>query len=193
VKRTRLDRAVFSHHNDDHGFDAVLVDKNGKLTVIEAKAGTGKTQSAIRLFIDGSGDELEYMSVKSDPPWTMGKFGRSKPRVLVEGDTEQALFSALRADGAGARLGRLGFAPPRLADLLISLIPLKHRETLAGDLEEDYWTRFIPRHGLRMARVLYCVQAIYAFLGFLARPLTGIVGIHWVAKVIDYIISRLLK
>ena len=83
--------------------------------------------------------------------------------------------------------------PPKLADFLISLIPIKHRENPAGDLEEDYWNRLIPRHGLRKARFLFWAQVAYALLGFLARPLAQIAGIGWIARLIEILVHKMMR
>ena len=84
-------------------------------------------------------------------------------------------------------------APPQFADFLISLIPAKHRINLLGDLERDYWNRFLPRHGVKMARCLYVFHTIYAFLGFLVRPLGGIVGLAWIRKLIEILAHKMMK
>jgi hypothetical protein len=51
--------------------------------------------------------------------------------------------------------------PPRQARLLLRYaLPLKHQEDLIGDLEEEYYTRWLPEEGLREARRLYWSHAI---------------------------------
>lgn len=119
-----------------------------------------------------------------------------KTAVLVEGKPEQALLYALGARSVFLTAGALGpFSPdpPHFAGLLVSLIPLKHRVNLPSALEQDYRNRLIPKHGLRKARVLYWIQVIYALLEFLARPLAGIVGIGWIAKLIDILIRKIMR
>ncbi len=83
--------------------------------------------------------------------------------------------------------------PPRLAEFLLSLVPLKYRENLLGDLEEEYRTRLLPRHGLRKAQLYYCVQALFSIAAFLARPLVGIFGNHWIGKIVEYVETKLLS
>jgi hypothetical protein len=110
-------------------------------------------------------------------------------RIILEGDADQAVWNAIAAHSlpvkAEGEFNPLALVePPRAAQFLVSLVPIKHRENLLGDLEEEYRTRFIPQHGLRKAAFLYWLQAIYAFVGFLARPLLGIVGIGWPASLL---------
>ena len=145
--------------------DAAFEHENVNRLLINAKPGTGKTD----LFI----------------------------RAIVQGKTEQALLHALAARSvfldAGVDLPPLALDPPRSAEFFISLIPMKYRENLIGDAEEEYWTRSLPRFGPRKARLIFWTQAIHAWLMFLARPLAGIAGLAWVGKIVDAIISKLLK
>lgn len=155
-------------HSD---FDLVIVDGRN-VVVFDTKVGGGQFPALLR-------------------------YGVGKTGIFAEGKTEQALLCALRARLVlltdGAELGPLSLDPPDLADFFISLIPIKHRANLAGDLEEEYWTRLIPRHGLRKARFLYWIQAIYALLGFLVRPLAGVAGIRWIRKAIEILIHKLMR
>lgn len=180
MKRRRPPRVFISsgNHDIDQGFDLVVVRDNRNVVVIDAKAGTGQFPALTQ-------------------SWVQGKYGVGKTTLIVEGKTEQALWYALAARSVfvdiGVDLPPLALDPPQLADFLISLIPVKHRQSLPGDLEEDYRNRLIPRHGLRTARFLYWVQVIYAFSGFLARPLAGIVGIGWIGRLIEILIRWLMK
>jgi len=58
---------------------------------------------------------------------------------------------------------------------------------------EEYSTRSLPRFGVRKARLIFWIQAIHASLIFLARPLAGIAGLAWIGKIIDALLSKLLK
>ena len=49
-------------------------------------------------------------------------------------------------------------APPKLATLLVLLIPKKNREHILGDLDEEYRTVLVPRYGLRTAKLWYWWQ-----------------------------------
>jgi hypothetical protein len=44
---------------------------------------------------------------------------------------------------------------PKGAELLIFLLPPQYRESFAGDLEEDFHTRLVPRFGHRTAAWIY--------------------------------------
>jgi hypothetical protein len=158
--------------------DATTVDEDGKIVMIEAKAGTGQ-------FPASAGS------------WLQDKYGFGKMTLIGEGKTEQALLRFLAAKSLvldiGVDIPPLAVDPPQLANFLISLIPAKHRENLLGDLEYDYCQRFIPRHGLRMANVLYWFHVLYAVLGFLARLLAGIAGIGFIRKAIEIFVHWLIK
>jgi hypothetical protein len=180
MKRRGSPRVFISsgNHNVDQGVDLAMVDDNGNVVVLDAKAGKGQFFALAQSLVQG-------------------KYGAGKTRLFVEGQSEQALLHALGASsvlfGTGVDLPPLALNPPRLADFLISMIPVKHRENLAGDLEQDYRNRLIPRHGLRTARFLYWVQVIYAFSGFLARPLARIAGIGWIGRLIEIGIHRMMR
>jgi len=180
MKRRRPPRVFISSgsHDTDEDFDLVVVRDIRNLVVFDAKAGTGQFPSLTQ-------------------SWVRGKYGVGKTTLIVEGNTEQATLYALAARSVlmdtGAELPPLALDPPQLAEFLLALIPVKHRENLQGDLEQEYRNRFIPRHGLRKARFLYWVQVIYAFLGFLARPLAGIVGIRWIGRLIEILIHWIMR
>ena len=49
--------------------------------------------------------------------------------------------------------------PPKMATLLVLLIPKKNREHILGDLDEEYRTILMPRYGRRTANLWYWWQA----------------------------------
>ena len=74
-------------------------------------------------------------------------------------------------------------APPREAKLLLRYaLPRKHQEYIIGDLEEAYYTEWLPEHGARQARRLYWWHAIRSIAPMLwtavkrSGIITGIVG-----------------
>jgi hypothetical protein len=141
------------HHGFHRAADRISVDHKGDYVLIDAKAGSGKTA----LWAQAA---------------TKGKFygGGYPKRIFVEGDSDQAIFNFIDGDPPYSRNVRHFLQkPPKTAGLLLSFIPVKYRDNLLGDLEEDYWTRLVPKHGLRWARVCYWFQAIYALSAFLAR------------------------
>jgi len=178
VKRAAIETVILTHPERDHVSDIALVGENGKIVVFDCKAHSMESHIA--------------------PGWLRrAKSGSGKSALFVEGKAEQVLFYALAANSVimdvGIDFPPLISEPPKLAECLISLIPVKHREDLAGDLEEDYWNRFVPRHGARVARRLYWLHAVYAFLGFLARPLAGIAGLGFIRKLVEILMHRMTK
>jgi hypothetical protein len=116
------------------------------------------------------------------------------PRILCEGKSDQAIFELLFAPHHGSALaGDMIPEPPKLAEFFMLLLPMKYGEELVGCAEEEYWSRSLPRLGARKARVIFWAQMIHAWLIFLARPFAGIAGLAWVGKVVEAILSKLLK
>lgn len=116
------------------------------------------------------------------------------PRILCEGKSDQAMFEWLLAPHHGSALeGDMISEPPKLAEFFMLLLPMKYREELVGCAEEEYRTRSLPRLGARKARVIFWAQMIHAWLIFLARPFAGIAGLAWVGKVVEGVLSKLLK
>jgi hypothetical protein len=112
--------------------------------------------------------------------------------VLFEGQAEHALFLCA-SHHASAAATYFRAKPPHLAEFLMLLLPMKYRENLIGDAEEEYWTVSLPKFGVRKARFIFWTQAIHASLMFLARPLAGVAGLAWLSKIIEAVISKLLK
>jgi hypothetical protein len=54
--------------------------------------------------------------------------------------------------------------PPRFAELFLYLVPLRLRETIIGDLAEEFTADLIPKYGLSTARCLYCGQVLTEIL-----------------------------
>jgi hypothetical protein len=62
---------------------------------------------------------------------------------------------------------------PTLATFLLLLIPIRDRKNLAGDLEEEFHTKVVPRYGLRWARVYYYWQVAFELATALTRGIPG--------------------
>jgi hypothetical protein len=88
---------------------------------------------------------------------------------------DEHMASLFRADldPAGETLGRLHLLraresqatppapPPRHAERLLNyVLPRARREEILGDLEEDYYTKWLPKYGAQEARRLYWADAI---------------------------------
>lgn len=116
------------------------------------------------------------------------------PIILCEGKSDQAMFEWLSVPHHGSvSAGDIVPDPPKLAEFFMLLLPMKYREELVGCAVEEYWTRSLPRLGARKARVIFWAQMIHAWLIFLARPFAGIAGIAWVGKIVEAVLSKLLK
>jgi hypothetical protein len=172
-----IEKLIVTHPDDDHGIDAMFTRPDGSIVLAQAKPGTEKSALLAQAAARGR--------------FYRGDCPESAPGVSIEGEVDNQLFEYLLVDAPFARTQVLG--PPRLADFLMSLIPLKHRANLPGDLEEDYWNRFLPRHGLKKARFLFWAHVVYSILGFLVRPLAGIAGLGWIRKFVEQIIHLIIK
>jgi len=117
------------------------------------------------------------------------------PRIFLAGKSDQVLFETLLAvpHHGSASAGDIVPDPPKLAEFLMLLLPMRYREELVGCAEEEYWTRSLPRLGARRARVIFWAQMIHAWLIFLVRPFAGIAGLAWVGKIVEAVLSKLLK
>ena len=76
-------------------------------------------------------------------------------------------------------------SPPRPAKFMLLLIPLRQREHLLGDLEEEFRTTLVPEYGLRWARIYYYWHVWIEIASAVARGLKG--------AVIGYLISKFTK
>lgn len=163
---------VVTHPDADHGIDFRIVGNDGNLILAQAKA---HTEHVPELDLSGSGPVLI-----------------ERPRRVLTG-TQLIWYAHNGPSSAGrnARNQELGFEPPALAQFLLALVPVRHRETMLGDLEEEYWTRLVPKYGFRKARFWYWVQASYEIGGFITRILAGIAGIAWIRKLLEELVHRI--
>jgi len=75
--------------------------------------------------------------------------------------------------------------PPQLATFLFLLIPIRQREHLLGDLEEEFRTRLVPEYGPRWARLYFYWHVVIELTTALTKAATG--------AVLGFAISRLTK
>lgn len=114
--------------------------------------------------------------------------------IQFEGNSDRILFKTLLAiPHHGSTALDISSEPPKLAEFLMLLLPMKYRKELVGCAEEEYWTRSLPRLGPRRARVIFWTQMIHAWLIFLARPFAGIAGLAWVGKIVEAVLSKMLR
>lgn len=67
--------------------------------------------------------------------------------------------------------------PPRFASFLLLFVPDRDREALFGDMEEKYWMRYLPEHGLRKARWVYRWQVGVTIFDFLWAKAMRVLGL----------------
>jgi len=63
--------------------------------------------------------------------------------------------------------------PPLLAEFCLLLIPLRQREHILGDLQEEFSTVVVPKHGIARARLYYCWQVLVEVLRAIANAAKG--------------------
>jgi len=63
--------------------------------------------------------------------------------------------------------------PPKPAEFLLLLIPIRQREHVLGDLEEEFRTILIPKYGIRVARLIYWWHVLLELGKALTTGLTG--------------------
>lgn len=52
---------------------------------------------------------------------------------------------------------------PKVAEFFLLLLPIRDREHLLGDLEEEFRTILVPKYGIKIASVLYTWQVAIEF------------------------------
>ncbi len=102
--------------------------------------------------------------------------------VLFEGNHDADLLDYLLRDFS---LRGQPLRPPLLARFLLLLIPLRQREHILGDLEEEFKTILLQDYGLRWACVYYYWHVSIEVLTAVAHGLKG--------AVIGYLISKFTK
>jgi hypothetical protein len=78
----------------------------------------------------------------------------------------------------------LGPSPLAAAErILCYILPKRRREEILGDLEEDYWTTFLPKYGPRKARRMYWSQFIRSVAAIVPwsvwAAIVGAIGWIW--------------
>ena len=144
-------------------------------------------------FRSMSSDEL-LSRFNSDPEfykamqkhWSAGVYRDSKGhyRVFVNKDkandeTYRLHLPAFRLHAARLNAQCSACDPPRLAELFLLLVPIRQREHLLGDLEEEFRTVTVPRHGARIAAFLYAWQVMVELVRAIITGLSG-VALGWI-------------
>jgi len=99
-------------------------------------------------------------------------------RIDVSAADSRGKGAHLKRDEQGSKQDRGG--PPVAGCYLLDLIlPRKHRESLIGDIEEDYRTKILPRYGRTAASVWFWKQVIVEIVpGLYLRIITSFLRRH---------------
>jgi hypothetical protein len=82
--------------------------------------------------------------------------------------------------------------PPRHAERLLNyVLPRARREEILGDLEEDYYTKWVPKYGFQEARRLYWSDAIRSIAPMLWSGVKGSGIIAAILGVAEWLRDRL--
>lgn len=79
-------------------------------------------------------------------------------------------------DQLAGRSLRQPLGPPNAARFLLLLIPIRHREHLIGDLEEEYIAVVLPKYGLKKARAWYWWQVLLSLVPILWSEVKRVAG-----------------
>jgi len=78
--------------------------------------------------------------------------------------------------------GEYPTSPPKVAKLILLLVPKRCRENLIGDLEEEYTTILLPEYGARRARAWYWWQVALSIGPLLWAQVKRGLAVAWVWK-----------
>jgi len=116
-------------------------------------------------------------------------------KILAEHAKQQVLGNLANASNEAKLLEELwneakgglekSSGPPRLGTFLFLLIPIRQREHLLGDLEEEFRTTLVPRYGPRWARFYFYWHVVVELTTALTKGVTG--------AVLGFAISRFTK
>ena len=81
--------------------------------------------------------------------------------------------------------------PPNAEFLLRMFLPRETRENMIGDLEEDFRTNLLPRHGPFWARFLYLWDVSRTIIAAVWEKVRWFVGAGFVAKAADWMSQKL--
>lgn len=73
--------------------------------------------------------------------------------------------------------------PPKTARFLLLLVPIKSREHLFGDLEEEYRTVLVPEFGVRVANRWYWEQVLASILPLLFQQMCRLAGVLFLWRI----------
>jgi hypothetical protein len=113
----------------------------------------------------------------------IGRFATEGSRQVVVGESADvevfedgklvAWISAKHLRTANGAVAK----PPVSAQFLLLLLPKKYRENLVGDIDEEFSTVVLPRHGPRKARLWYWCQVIASIMPFVWAQIKRVAGL----------------
>lgn len=122
---------------------------------------------------------LASINPTSTAVWADRKIGVAHQVIQSIALTRKLIFhmSTLMLLGLGVRRTMIDAdQPPHAAKFLLLLVPLRNREGIIGDLEEEYRTILVPEYGHPLAKFYYwwhviltCVSSIAGAIGGLYR------------------------
>jgi hypothetical protein len=119
-------------------------------------------------------------------------FGRKSLNEINEILKAMGLSLGMRVDSDGRLYSPDAETPPKKAEyLLYYLLTKPDRESIPGDLEEEYRTIIVPKFGPQYARIWYWKQVILSVWPIIGSRLRRIVTIGGIAKAAHEIYKRL--
>ena len=83
-----------------------------------------------------------------------------------------------------------GYPPEQANEILSLFLRGKDRETLIGDLEEEYTTYILPKHGPRFAKFWYWWHTLASITAILAARLKGVALAGIAGKIIEWVVRK---
>jgi hypothetical protein len=119
-------------------------------------------------------------------------FGRKSLNEINAILNTMGLSLGMRVDSGGRLHSPNTETPPKKAEyLLYYLLTKRDRESIPGDLEEEYRTVIVPKFGPQYARIWYWKQVICSVWPIIGCRLRRIVSIGAIAKAAHEIYKRL--
>jgi hypothetical protein len=126
----------------------------------------------------------------------IGKLDRAEWRVLeekillYEAELGAPILSLLGLSEQSDQETSTTQLPQGAEKLLYFILPKDLRESLPGDLEEEYRTIMLPKFGLRFARVWYWKQVVGSVLPIIQNRLIKLFKLAWVGKLASWLFSK---
>lgn len=81
--------------------------------------------------------------------------------------------------------------PLHAEKLLYLALPKKLRDSLIGDLKEEFTTWILPKFGPSFAKVWYWKQAVWSVSVVTSRQLVKLLGMAWLGKAASWLFGKL--